>query len=53
MWGEGRVSYGGETMSVMEAVSMLFIERSEVFSDLAADKIQTSQAKLKEIKDGA
>ena len=49
--GEGRVSYGGETMSVMEAVSMLFIERSEVFSDLAADKIQTSQAKLKEIKE--
>ena len=48
--GEGRVSYGGETMSVMEAVSMLFIERSEVFSDLAADKIQTSQAKLKQIK---
>ena len=49
--GEGRVSYGGETMSVMEAVSMLFIERSEVFSDLAADKIQASQAKLKEIKE--
>ena len=48
--GEGRVSYGGEEMSVMEAVSMLFIERSEVFSDLAADKIQSSQAKLKEIK---
>ena len=48
--GEGRVSYGGETMSVMEAVSMLFVERAEVFSDLAADKIQSSQAKLKEIK---
>lgn len=48
--GEGRVSYGGETMSVMEAVSLLFIERSEVFSDLAADKIASSQAKLKEIK---
>ena len=49
--GQGRVSYHGETMSVMEAVSLLFVERSEVFSDLAADKIKSSQAKLKEIKE--
>ena len=50
--GEGRVSFtDGPSMSVMEAVSFLFMERSEVFSTLAKDKMQESQNNLNEIKE--
>ena len=48
--GEGRVSYGGTNMSVMDAVTLLFLERSEVFSGLTKDKMNESRQNLKEIQ---
>ena len=49
--GEGTVSYGGTRMSVMDAVAMLMMQRSETFSALAKDKMQSAQGNLNEIKE--
>ena len=50
--GEGRVSFSdGTSMSVMEAVSFLFLERSETFSQLAKDKMGEAQDNLNQIKE--
>ena len=50
--GEGRVSFAdGTSMSVMEAVSFLYLERSETFSQLSRDKMQDAQDNLNKIKE--
>lgn len=50
--GEGRVSFSdGTSMSVMEAVSFLYLERSETFSQLSKDKMQDAQTNLNKIKE--
>ena len=50
--GEGRVGFSdGTTMSVMEAVSFLYLERSETFSQLSRDKMSDAQDNLNKIKE--
>ncbi|MDE0155275.1 MAG: hypothetical protein OXS28_06720 [Gammaproteobacteria bacterium] len=48
---EGKVSYNGVTMSVFEAVSMLFVERAQTYSTLTADRLKSAQDNLKSIKE--
>ena len=47
---EGKVTYNGVSMSVFEAVSMLFIERAQTYSTLTADRLKSAQDNLKSIK---
>ena len=50
--GEGRVKFSnGSTMSVMEALSFLFLERAETYSQLTKDKMQETQDNLNQIKE--
>ena len=46
-----RVDYGGAEMSVMDAMALMFVERSEVFTSLTADKMKQSQENLKGLKE--
>ena len=47
---EGKVTYNGVSMSVFEAVSMLFIERAQTYSTLTSDRLKSAQGNLKSIK---
>ena len=47
---DGRVEYNGVNMSVLEAVSLLFIERAQTYSTLTADQLKDAKDNLGTIK---
>ncbi len=48
--GTGGVTFGGVPMSLDDAMTLLFMQRAQTMSDLATDRAQTAQEKLKEIQ---
>ena len=48
---DGRVTYNGVNMSVLQAVSMLFIERAQTYSSLVNDRLTSAKENLNDIKE--
>jgi hypothetical protein len=48
--GSSGVMFGGVDMSLEDAMALLFIQRAQTMTDLASDRAQTAQDKLKDIQ---
>ncbi len=47
----GRITYNGVSMSVLQAVSMLFIERAQTYSSLVSDRLESAKGNLNNIQE--
>ena len=48
--GPSGVKFGGVDMSLDDAMALLFLQRAQTMTDVATDRAQTAQAKLKDIQ---
>ena len=48
--GSSGITFGGVDMSLDDAIALLFMQRAQTMTDLAADRAQTAQEKLKDIQ---